>query len=69
MALKFPPLSDEMLSSCLPLAETMLIPTGLKLLRVLPLAVDPVKLTLPKSASGRMPPLLVQQGASVMTSA
>ena len=42
MLLKLPPLSDEVLSSCTPLAETIVISVGLKLLSVLPLTVDPV---------------------------
>jgi len=34
-----------------------------------PLAVEPVKLIVPKSVSGKMPPPDVQHGASTMTSA
>jgi len=34
-----------------------------------PLAVEPVKLIVPKSVSGKIPPLAVQHGASTMTSA
>src|SRR5436305_15169250 len=34
-----------------------------------PLASEPVMLTVPKLASGRMPPLAVQHGASTITSA
>src|SRR5579862_4128459 len=34
-----------------------------------PFAVEPVKLIVPKSASGRIPPPAVQHGASTMTSA
>ena len=44
-----------MLSSCTPLADTMVIPTGLKLPSGDPLAVAPVNFTVPKSANGRMP--------------
>src|SRR5579875_643534 len=47
----------------------MFMLTGLSLPIADPLTVAPVKFTVPKSASGRMPPLLVQQGASAMTSA
>jgi hypothetical protein len=70
VALKFSPLvSEEMLSSWTPFAEPMSIPTGLKLPIGDPSTVAPVKLTLVKSASGRIPPLSVQQGTSAMTSA
>lgn len=70
VAVKFSLLvSEETLSSGSPLAGTMLMAVGLKLPIADPLAVTPVKFTVPKSASGRMPPLLVQQGASAITSA
>ena len=58
-----------MLSSAVPLAETILLRTGWKVLSDDPLTVEPKKLTVRKWASGRMPPLVVQQGASTMTSA
>ena len=37
--------------------------------RAAPLAKEPVMFTVLKSASGKMPPLAVQHGASTMTSA
>jgi hypothetical protein len=37
--------------------------------RAAPLAIEPVIFTVPKLASGKMPPLNVQHGASTMTSA
>jgi hypothetical protein len=55
------------------MAETdvagMVISTGLNVPRPALFAVAPVKPTVPKLVSGRSPPLAVQQGSSVMTSA
>ena len=71
MALKFsPPVREENLSLAWPELLTMVIAvTPPALPRAAPLAREPVMLTVLKSASGRMPPLEVQHGASTMTSA
>ena len=47
----------------------MVISSGLNVAMLWPFAVAWLKPTVPKLASGRMPPLPVQQGASAMTSA
>jgi hypothetical protein len=70
VALKFsPPLSDETVSLSRPLLSTMMICVGLKLPMGLPSTTELERFTVPKSASGRTPPLPVQHGASMMTSA
>src|SRR5947209_19394895 len=71
LALKFsPPLSAETVSlSCPELLIMVIAVTPPALPRGAPLAREPVMLTVLKSASGRMPPLAVQHGASTMTSA
>ena len=69
-ALKLPPpLSEDTESFCRPLPSTMTILVGPKVPIADPFALALLKLTVPKLASGRMPPLAVQQGASAMTSA
>jgi hypothetical protein len=71
VALKFsPPESEEMLSLSRPELSIMMIsvrPPALPMAD--PLAVEPLKLIVPKSVSGKMPPLFVQHGASTMASA
>ena len=71
VALKFSPLeSEEMLSLSRPALSIITISVSPPALPMAdPLAVEPVKLAVPKSASGKMPPLDVQHGASTMTSA
>jgi short-subunit dehydrogenase len=71
VALKFwPPLSEETLSFGWPELLTMMIwVTPPALPSAPPLAVEPLMFTVPKFASGRMPPPEVQHGASTMTSA
>ncbi len=65
----FPPLSDEIESFAWPELFTMMICVGLKLPIADPFAVALVNVTGLKWASGRMPPLAAQHGASAMTSA
>ena len=71
VALKFsPPLSEETVSLSRPALSIMMIwVTPPPLPRADPLAIEPLMFTVPKSASGKMPPLRVQHGASTMTSA
>src|SRR5579875_704033 len=70
MTLKMlPPASGETLSSVMPPDDTRSIPVGRAVPMGDPSAVAPVKVTVPKSASGRGWPLAVQQGASAITSA
>jgi hypothetical protein len=71
VALKLVPLlSEEMLSLSRRALSTMTIsvtPPALPMAE--PLASEAVKLIVPKSVSGRIPPENVQHGASTMTSA
>jgi hypothetical protein len=64
-----PPDSEDVWSFNRPLLSIMSICTGLWLPIAEPFAVALLKFTVPKLASGRIPPLAVQQGASAMTSA
>ena len=67
VALKLPPFSEEIVSSWVPFLETMVISVGLRLLSCDPSTADPLKFTVPKSASGRTP--VNDDGASTITSA
>src|ERR1700722_1099203 len=64
-----PPLSEETESSSRPALSAMMISVGLKFPMAEPFTVALVKVIGLKWASGRMPPLAVQHGASAMTSA
>ena len=71
VALKFsPPESEETVSLSAPELSIMTIWVSPPALPIAdPLAVEPVKLIVPKFVSGKMPPPAVQHGASAMTSA
>ena len=64
---KLPPDSEPIVASGVPELVAMSMPVGLLEARVPPLTVDPLKFTVPKSASGRTPGC--DDDASVMISA
>ena len=69
VALKFVPPERAAIQSFCMLPDFVMISVGLELPMAEPLAAELVKFAVPKLTSGRVPPELLQQGASTMTSA